>query len=80
MPEVEGAPPGIDCLGKTHFAAPKGEPLMLCRIIQTFMTGTIQEVCHMFPVQKNRIYANVIIDALRIGANIDELDGNKRHL
>jgi hypothetical protein len=52
MPEVEGAPPGIDCLGKTHFAAPKGEPLMLCRIIQTFMTGTIQEVCHMFPVQK----------------------------
>jgi len=28
---------------------------------------------------KNMIYDNTTLDALRIGANIDELDGNKRY-
>jgi hypothetical protein len=29
---------------------------MLCRIIQTFMMGTIQEFFHMLLVQKSMIY------------------------
>jgi len=44
------------------------------------MMGTIQEFFHMFLVQKSIIYYNTIIDALRIGENVDELDGNKRYL
>ena len=31
-------------------------------------------------VQKSMIYYNVMIDALRIGENVDELNGNKRYL
>ena len=53
---------------------------MLCRIIQTFMMGTIQEFYHIFLVQKSMICCNVIIDALCIGENTDKLDRNKLHL
>ena len=53
---------------------------MLCLIIQTFMMGTIQEFYHIFLVQKSMICYNMIIDALCIGENTDELDGNKRHI
>jgi hypothetical protein len=31
-------------------------------------------------VQKSMIYYNVMIDALRIGENVDELNGNKRYI
>jgi hypothetical protein len=77
FPEVEIATPGIDGQGKTHFPAPKRAPLVLCRIIETFMMGTIQELYHMLFVQKSMVYYSMIIDAWPIGANSDELDGNK---
>jgi hypothetical protein len=80
FPDVEIATPGIDCLDKTHFSTHKWDPLMLCHIIQTFMMGTIQKFYHRFLVQKGVIYYNIIIDAWCIGANADELDGNKRYL
>ena len=34
----------------------------------------------MLLVQKIMIYYGIIKDALPIGANVDELDGNKRYL
>jgi hypothetical protein len=77
---VEIAPPGIDGQDKTHFPTHKWDPSMLCRIIQTFMMSTIQEFYHMLLVQKSMIYYGIIKDALPIGANVDELDGNKRYL
>ena len=80
FPDVEIATPGIDGLDKTHFPTHKWDPLVLCRIIQTFMIGTIQEFYHMFLVQQSMIYYDTAIDAVRIGANADELDGNKRYL
>jgi hypothetical protein len=78
FPDVEIATPGIDGLDKTHFPTHTGDPLVLGRIIQTFMMGTIQEFYHTFLVQKSMIYYNTIVDALCIGADTDELDGNKR--
>ena len=78
MPDVEIAPPGIDGQDQTHVPTLKGNPLVLCRIIQTFMMETIQEFYHIFPVQRTMIDYNTILDALRIGVNMDELDGNKR--
>jgi hypothetical protein len=42
FPDVELATPGIQHPEKTYFTPYKGYPLMRCRIIQTFMTGTIQ--------------------------------------
>jgi hypothetical protein len=80
VPDVEIAPPGIDGQDQTHVPTTKGEPLMLCRIIQTFMMGTIQEFYHTFLVQRIMIYYNTILDASCIGAHIDALDGNKRYL
>jgi hypothetical protein len=41
--DVEVAAPWIDCPDKTHFSTQKGYPLALCRIIKTFMIGTIPE-------------------------------------
>jgi hypothetical protein len=78
FPDVEMATPGIDRLDKMYFPAHKWDPLVLCGIIQTFMMGTIQEFYHTFLVQKSMIYYNTIVDALCIGADTDELDGNKR--
>jgi hypothetical protein len=78
FPNVELATPGIDGLDKAYFPAHKGDPLVFDRIIQTFVMGTIQEFYHTFLVQKSMIYDNTMIDAWCIGANIDELDGNKR--
>jgi hypothetical protein len=49
MPDVEIAPPGIDGQDQTHVPTPKGNPLVLCCIIQTFMMETIQEFYHIFP-------------------------------
>ena len=72
------ATPGIDRLDKTYFPTHKRDPLVLCHIIQTFMMGTIQEFYHMPLVQQSMIHYSTAIDALRIGANGDELDGNKR--
>ena len=80
MPDVEIAPPGIDGQDKTHVPTHKGDPLMLCRIIQTFMIRTIQEFYHTFLVQQSMIYYGTVIDVWHIGANVDELDGNKRYL
>ena len=77
---MEIATPGIDGQDKTHFPTHKWDPSILCRIIQTFMMGTIQEFYHMFLVQQSMIYYGTAIDAWRIGANVDELDGNKRYL
>jgi hypothetical protein len=51
MLDVEIAPRRIDGLDKTHFPTHKWDPLVLCRIIQTFMMGTIQEVYHIFLIQ-----------------------------
>jgi hypothetical protein len=51
VPDVELATPGIERLDQTHFSAHKGDPLVLCCIIQTFMMGTIQEFYHRFLVQ-----------------------------
>jgi hypothetical protein len=51
MLDVEIASPWIDGHDKTHVPTPKGEPSVLCRIIQTFMMGTIQEFYHRFLVQ-----------------------------
>jgi hypothetical protein len=51
VPDVEIAPPGIDCLEETHFTPHKWDPLVFCRIIQTFMMGTIQEFNHRFLAQ-----------------------------
>jgi hypothetical protein len=51
MLDVEIAPPGIDRLDKTHFTTHKWDPLVFCRVIQTFMMGTIQEFYHSFLVQ-----------------------------
>jgi hypothetical protein len=76
FPDVELATPGIDGSDKTHVPTQKWDPLVCCRIIQTFMMGTIQEFYHRFLVQKSMIYYNTIIDALRIGATVDALDGN----
>jgi hypothetical protein len=42
FPEVEFATPGIDGLHKMHFPTHKGDPLVCCRIIETFVMGTIQ--------------------------------------
>jgi hypothetical protein len=77
FPDVEIATPGIDGQDKTHFPTPKGDPLVLCRIRETFMMGTIQELYHMFLAQKSMVYYSTIIHAWPIGANGDELDGNK---
>ena len=51
VPDVELATPGIDGLDQTHCSAHKGDPLVLCCIIQTFMMGTIQEFYHKLLVQ-----------------------------
>jgi hypothetical protein len=77
LPEVEIATPGMDGQDKTHIPTPKRDPSVLCRIIETFMRGTIQELYHMLLVQKSMVYYSTIIDAWPIGANGDELDGNK---
>jgi hypothetical protein len=79
FPDVEIATPGIDCPDKKYFTTQKWDPLVLCRIIETFMIGTIQEFYHMCLVRKSMIYYGTLIDALRIGEHIDELDGNKRY-
>jgi hypothetical protein len=60
MLDVEIASPGIDGHDKTHVPTPKGEPSVLCRIIQTFMMGTIQEFYHRFIVQCSMVYCNTI--------------------
>ena len=44
MLDVEIVPLRIDGLDKTLVPTHKWDPLMLCRIIQPFMIGTIQEV------------------------------------
>ena len=80
FPDVELATPGIDGLDKTHFSTHTWDPLMLCRIIQTFMMRTIQEFYHTFLVQQSMIYYGTVIDVWHIGANVDELDGNTRYL
>jgi len=43
--------PGIDGADQTHFTMQKWDPLVFCRIIQTFMMSTIQEFYHRFLVQ-----------------------------
>lgn len=80
FPDVEIATPGIEYLDKAHFSTYKWYPLVLYHIIQTFMMATIQELYHTSLAQKSMIYYNTMIDALFIGANVDELDGNKRHI
>ena len=80
MLDVELAPPGIDRLDKTHFTTHKWDPLVFCRIIQTFVMGTIQKFDHIYLVQKSIIYYTTVKDALYIGEDVDELDGNKRYL
>jgi hypothetical protein len=77
---VETATPRVDGQDKTHFPTHKWNPLVLYRIIHTFMMGTIQEFYHTSLDQKSMIYYGTSIDALCIGANVDELDGNKRYL
>jgi hypothetical protein len=44
------------------------------------MMGTIQEFYHIFLVRKSMIRCDMTIDALCIGENTDQLDGNKQHL
>jgi hypothetical protein len=51
MPDVEIAPPGVDGQDQTHVPTTKRDPLVLCRIIETFMMGTIQEFYHRFLIQ-----------------------------
>jgi len=51
FPDVEIATPRIDRLDKTLFPTHKWDPLVFCRIIQTFMIGTIQEFYHRLLVQ-----------------------------
>jgi hypothetical protein len=41
VPDVEITTPGIDRLDKKYFTTQKWNPLVLCRIIQAFMMGTI---------------------------------------
>jgi hypothetical protein len=77
LPEVEIATPGMDGQDKTHISTHKRDPLVLCRIIETFMMDTIQELYHMLLVQKSMIYYSAVINTWPIGANVDELDGNK---
>jgi hypothetical protein len=77
VPDVEMATPRMDGLDKTHFPPHKWNPLVLCRIIETFMSGTIQELYHLFIVQKSMVYYSTMINAWPIGANGDELDGHK---
>jgi len=72
---VEIATPGIECLDKKYVTTQKWDPLVLCRIIETFMIGTIQEFYHIFLVQKSMIYNNTMIDALYIGEDVDNLTG-----
>jgi len=68
--------PGIDGADQTHFTMQKWDPLVFCRIIQTFMMGTIQEFYHIFLVQKSMIYYNTAKDTMCIGVHADTLDGN----
>jgi hypothetical protein len=60
MLDVELATPGIDGQDQTHVPTHKRDPLMLCRIIETFMMGTIQEFYHRFLVQGSMIHSNTI--------------------
>jgi hypothetical protein len=76
VPDVESAMPGIDSADQTHFTMQKWDPLVFCRIIQTFMMGTIQEFYHIFLVQKSMIYYNTAKDTMCIGVHADTLDGN----
>jgi len=41
VPDVEIAAPGIDGPDKKYFPTQKWDPLVFCRIIETFMMGTI---------------------------------------
>jgi len=63
-----------------HVPTPKWEPLVLGRIIEPFMTGTIQELYHIGLVPKSMIYHSTVQDTECIGADGDALDGNKRCL
>jgi hypothetical protein len=53
---VETATPRVDGQYKTHFPTHKWNPLVLYRIIHTFMMGTIQEFYHTSLDQKSMIY------------------------
>jgi hypothetical protein len=54
MPDVEIATPWIERLDKKYFPTQKRDPLVLYRVIQTFMTCTIQEFYHIFLIQQAR--------------------------
>jgi len=54
------------------------DPLPLCRIIETFMIGTIQEFTHRLLLPQRRSYSPRLLDAVCIGAKINKLDGDKR--
>jgi hypothetical protein len=60
FPDVEIATPGMDGPDKTHVPTPKRDPLVLCRIIETFMMGTIQELYHMLLIQKTMVYYSTL--------------------
>jgi hypothetical protein len=60
FPDVELARPGIDCLDKTYFTTHKWDPLVFCRLIQTFVMGTIQEFYHKFLVEYSMIHCNTV--------------------
>jgi hypothetical protein len=60
---VEIAPPGIDGQdNKMHVPTHKWDPLVLCRIIEPFMTGTIQDLYHIGLVPKSMIYYSTVRD------------------
>jgi len=50
FPKVEIATPGINCPDKKHLSSQERYPLALCRIVETFMLGTIREFYHIFLV------------------------------